>query len=91
MKLLLSLPNEKDGNNKWKNSGPGVYILYDDFKYFGLKVVKTGTNEEVKQGDTVKSALTNGELKLSVISQYGIISTDENYDKSQEIKGLVLN
>ena len=91
MKLLLSLPNEKDGNNKWKNSGPGAYILYDDFKYFGLKVVKTGTNEEVKQGDTVKSALTNGELKLSVISQYGIISTDKNYDKSQEIKGLVLN
>ncbi|EFM39745.1 Rib/alpha-like repeat protein, partial [[Eubacterium] yurii subsp. margaretiae ATCC 43715] len=91
LRLLSSLPNNKDGDNNWESSGPGAYILYDDFKYFGLKVVKSGTNEEVKQGDTVKSALTNGELKLSVISQYGIISTDENHNKPQEIKGLVVN
>ena len=80
----------RDDSNKWTTTGASMYVPYKDFEYFGLKVVKTGTNEEVKQGSPVKDVVTNGKIDLSVFRELGVISQEEYQKKVPQITGLEL-
>jgi len=87
---FVSVSTVRDQSNKWTDTGAPMFVPYKDFEYFGLKVVKTGTNEEIKQGSPVKDALTNGKIDLSVFRELGVISQEEEQKKVPQIKGLKL-
>ncbi|MGP1488919.1 MAG: Rib/alpha-like domain-containing protein [Peptoanaerobacter stomatis] len=87
---FVTVSTVRDYSNKWTDTGAAMPVPYKDFEYFGLKVVKTGTNEEVKQGSPVKDALTNGKIDLSVFRELGVISQDEDQKKVPQIEGLEL-
>ena len=89
LKVMTTISSGKNAN-KWIDSGITIPLPYEDFEYFGLKVVKTGTNEEVKQGSPVKEAVKDGKIDLSVFRELGVISQDEEQKKVPQIKGLEL-
>ncbi|MGP1568099.1 MAG: Rib/alpha-like domain-containing protein, partial [Peptoanaerobacter stomatis] len=89
LKVMTTISSGKNAN-KWIDSGITIPLVYEDFEYFGLKVVKTGTNEEVKQGSPVKDALTDGKIDLSVFRELGVISQEEEQKKVPQIEGLEL-
>ncbi|EJP24057.1 FMN-binding domain protein, partial [Peptostreptococcaceae bacterium AS15] len=87
LKVMTTISSGKNAN-KWIDSGITIPLAYEDFEYFGLKVVKTGTNEEVKQGSLVKNVVEDGKIGLSVYRELGVITKDA--EKIMEIKGLKL-
>jgi len=90
LKGFVRISTTRDISNKWTTTGAPIYVPYKDFEYFGLKVVKTGTNEEVKQGSPVRDAVKDNKIDLSVFRELGVISQDEDQKKVPQIEGLEL-
>ena len=90
LKGFVRISTTRDISNTWTTTGAPIYVPYKDFEYFGLKVVKTGTNEEVKQGSPVRDAVKDGKIDLSVFRELGVISQDEYQKKVPQIEGLEL-
>ena len=87
---FVRVSTERNYLNRWTTTGVPMYVPYKDFEYFGLKVVKTGTNEEVKQGSPVRDVVKDGKIDLSVFRELSVISQDEYEKKVPQIESLEL-